>query len=65
MLFTPAPKIIVTLQAIEFEVSMIFQVSVPPAVGKVFPARRYTGVVEIVLGAAPSIVALPKLLVNT
>ena len=46
-------------------VSIIFQVSVPPAVPNVFPEFKYAGVVEIVLGALPSIVVLPTLLENT
>jgi hypothetical protein len=44
----------------KFEVSIIFQVTVPPAIAFVLPAFRYDGVVEVVLAAAISIHYLLK-----
>jgi hypothetical protein len=44
----------------KFDISIIFQVTVPPAPAFVLPAFRYDGVVEVVLAAAISIHYLLK-----
>ena len=48
----------------EFEVSIMFQVSVPPALENVLPAFRYDGVVETLNGEPLNIVVLPNALVE-
>ena len=59
LLLYPEPIIIVILQAMVLLVSLSIHISVAPAVGKLYPALRYVGVVVIDFGAPPSITEPP------